>query len=118
MDYMCKKRFFEELQGKNVYIAESPWNKGTHQNALMISPKGHPFWENVVDEMKKRKDITGDPIKSTGPTLIDECIIQYKGGDVITLNKDEFSPMLPEQDVKNFPDAKAFHLGTCSWCRE
>lgn len=115
MDYMCQKRFFEELEGTNVYIAESPWAKGTHQNALMISPKGHAFWDDVIEEMKKRKEIS-NPIEATGPSALDECISKYKGGDLITLNKEEFSPMLPNQEIKDFPNAKAFHLGTCSWC--
>jgi mannosyltransferase OCH1-like enzyme len=115
MDYMCQKRFFEELQGNNVYIAESPWTKGHHQNALMISPKGHIFWDSVIDELQKRKDVTGT-LEATGPYALEECISKYKEKDLITLNKEEFSPILPNQDIKDFPDAKALHLGTCSWC--
>ena len=115
MDYMCQKRFFEELQGGNIYISESPWAKGTHQNALMISPKCHAFWDDVIEEMKKRKDMS-NPIEATGPYALEDCMSRYTGEDLLTLNKEEFSPMLPNQDIKDFPNAKAFHLGTCSWC--
>lgn len=114
MDYYCQKRFFEELSGDRVSVAESPWTKGDHQNALMISPKGHKFWDNVIEELKIHKD-KSSPLESTGPYVLEKCIKDHRS-DVVTLNSEDYSPALPQHTIEDFPNAKSLHLGTCSWC--
>lgn len=114
MDYYCQKRFFEELSNDKVSVAESPWTKGDHQNALMISPKGHTFWDRVIDELKINKH-KSSPLESTGPYVLEKCIKEQRS-DVVTLNSEDYSPALPHHTIEDFPNAKSLHLGTCSWC--
>lgn len=114
MDYFCQKRFFEDISKDKVSIAESPWTKGDHQNALMISPKDHKFWDYVIEELKIQKD-KSNPIESTGPYVIEKCIKDHRD-DVVTLNSEDYSPALPHHTIEDFPNAKSLHLGTCSWC--
>jgi mannosyltransferase OCH1-like enzyme len=93
MDYMCQKRFFEELPVDKVSISEPPWTKGsgtTYENALMVSPKDHPFWDHVIEKMKEKKN---EPLvfDSTGPHLIMSCVNDMNDS-VFTLVSSEYDP--------------------------
>lgn len=110
MDYMCKKRFFEELPGDKVSISEPPWTSGpgtTYENALMISPKGHPFWDVVINELPQRRDKT--IFESTGPFLIIDCA-KKSDGSVFTLVSQEYDPQNPEGE-----SVKTVHKRTGVW---
>lgn len=114
MDYMCLNRFYEDLnKNYKAYIVESAWCDNCHENALMMSPKGHKFWDCIIDKLKENKD-EESPFDATGNHLLDECAKDNK--DVITLRKNEYSPSVKGQGIENFPNAKAYHLGSCSWC--
>lgn len=111
MDFMCQKRFFEELPPDKVSISEPPWTNGsgtTYENALMISAKGHPFWDSVIEGLYRRKD---EPfvLETTGPALIIECVKNNKD-QVHTLASEEYDP-----DPENQSTAKTFHMRTGVW---
>jgi mannosyltransferase OCH1-like enzyme len=96
MDFECIKNFEHMFPKNKVSIAESPFKnekrkiRETHQNALMISPKGHPFWKTTFDLLKKNKDHP-DILFATGPYIIIRAIEQ-KPYDVFTLASEKFSP--------------------------
>ncbi len=49
MDYICFKNFYNLMPQDKVSISESDWQENEYmQNALMISPKEHPFWLDVI----------------------------------------------------------------------
>jgi hypothetical protein len=80
----------------------------------MISPKGHIFWDCVIEKMKLNKD-KESPFDSTGNHLLDECSKELDS-QVISLPKDKYSPSIKGQGLENQPNIKTYHLGTCSWC--
>lgn len=131
MDYECINNFEHLLPGDKVSIAESPYkNDGredteTHQNALMISPKGHPFWERVFEVLEEKKN-DNVVVYATGPYVIIKSI---KGLEhyVNTLAHDLFAPSHTEvfkraqfENYNQLPlienkNVFARHLGTGVW---
>ena len=131
MDYECVNNFEHLLPGHKVSIAESPYkNDGrpdteTHQNALMASPQGHPFWERIfkiLDDHKNHDSV----VYATGPYVIIKGVKEL-GEYVHTLEYELFAPShtkqfkraqfekyneLPPVDNKNI---YARHLGTGAW---
>jgi len=95
MDFECLNNFEHILEKDKVSIAESPWKTSqsgeTHQNALMISPKGHPFWKKVFELLDKHKN-TKDVLFSTGPRIIMEAINSTTDGSVNSLPFEKFAP--------------------------
>lgn len=109
MDYMCQKRFFEELPTDKVSISEPPWTQGpgtTYENALMVSPKGHVFWDHVIEKMKERKDMS--IFEATGPQLITQCVNDMTDS-VFTLVSSEYDPGTITES------AKTMHKRTGVW---
>jgi len=129
MDYECINNFESVISQTKVSIAESPhFDDGragdpeTHQNALMISPPKHPFWEKVfklLDVHKKHYDI----LYATGPQIICKAI-KARPEDVETLPYQMFSPKEDEHfkliylngfkgvpEIKN-PNIYSRHHGT------
>ena len=79
MDYECNKRFYELLPGDKVSICQSKCDVDEgYQNALMISPKNHNFWKNLISDMQNvdKSDISDKMYvqKTTGPIIISRCI--------------------------------------------
>ena len=131
MDYECVNNFEHLIPPDKVSIAESPYKHDgrddmeTHQNALMISPKGHPFWERTFQilEEKKNDDVV---VYATGPYVIIKSI---KGLEhqVNTLVYQLFAPSHTElfkraqfEDYTQLPPVEnksiyARHLGTGAW---
>jgi len=131
MDYECVNNFEHLIPQDKVSIAESPYKHDgrddieTHQNALMISPKGHPFWERVfkVLEEKKKEPVV---VYATGPYVI---INSIKGLEhhVNTLVYELFAPSHTEkfkraqfENYNQLPPVEnknifARHLGTGVW---
>lgn len=119
MDYECIRRFFELLPQDKVSIAESIHKQFEDcQNALMISPKGHPFWDVVMEIAKKRYDENdckkgdrGNVLFCTGPQLIDEA---RKDQRIIDMNCFNKLPAKDYMDKYNNPKY-ALHHGTVTW---
>jgi len=119
MDFQCLQNFEDQLPSDKVSIAESHHDNEKFQNALMVSPKGHPFWKKVHDAIEKRKDVS-DVLYATGPLMIsdvsDETINalpfekfcpKYGGTSANSINPNELPPI--EEGVYTR------HLGTGSW---
>lgn len=102
MDFECLENFWEHIPKDKVSIAECPRTKDTHENALMISPKGHPFWDQIIDKLPKR--MNGDVIYATGPGIITDTL--REGASINSLKKEDFS-------VDNARFTR--HLWTGSW---
>ena len=130
MDFECVNNFDHLIPEGKVSIAESPAkNDGrgeTHQNALMISPPGHPFWINVFDELDKNKT-QSDVLYATGPQIIVSAINNCDGDMVNSLPADTFAPVYNSKfkpiwqsgnkwitDASN-SDIYARHHGTAMW---
>jgi mannosyltransferase OCH1-like enzyme len=102
MDFECLENFWEHIPKDKVSIAECPRTHGTHENALMISPKGHPFWDQIIHKLPERMD--GNVIHATGPGVITDTIKEC--GSVNSLKKEDYS-------VENARFTR--HLWTGSW---
>jgi len=119
MDFECKKNFWDQIPQDKVSIAESATQGEQYQNALMITPKSNPFWLDVIEQLKKNKDIP-DPIYATGPFII---IDSTKRFDINPLDKKLYS-VIGGRDTIYFSskitepsdDVYCIHHGTCSWC--
>jgi mannosyltransferase OCH1-like enzyme len=116
MDYKCQQRFFEELPDDKVSIAMSRVeNDEGYQNALMISPKGHPFWEIVFRNLEQYKDKC-DVLECTGPKVISRSVRELEQY-VNSLSTDEYNPFFNHwnDSPDNYENAKAIHVHTYSW---
>ena len=79
MDYECKDNFEFDIPRDKVCLNESTheWDKG-YQNALMVSPKGHKFWEHVFEKLKIKFDQGHkDVIQLTGPIILSETANEH-----------------------------------------
>ncbi|CAK9001647.1 unnamed protein product [Durusdinium trenchii] len=69
-------------------------------NAVMIGAAGHPFWEEVLQEIFSRSWCGEDPVQCTGPRIVDRVSWEHlrrnpachKSGCVLRLRYDYFSP--------------------------
>lgn len=116
MDYKCQKRFFEELPGNKVSIARSRVeNDEGFQNALMISPKGHPFWINVFQRLEQNR-YKPDVLECTGPKVISRSVNDMNSY-INPLSTDEYNPFFNHwnDSPENYKNAKAIHIHTYSW---
>ena len=104
MDFECINNFEHVIPQGKVSIAESPYKDDgrgeTHQNALMISPPKHPFWEKVFKLLELNKTKT-DVLYATGPQIIVQAIKESDDSDVNTLESEKFAPA----HDKNFKSA-------------
>jgi mannosyltransferase OCH1-like enzyme len=101
MDFECIKRFIDDLPNEKVSICEDVvylHNEGFH-NALMISPKDHPFWDFFINDMKaalvekSETDFSDNGmyvLNTTGPVLLSRCIKKHVEM-INTLNGKEYS---------------------------
>jgi mannosyltransferase OCH1-like enzyme len=105
MDFECLNNFEHILDKDKVSIAESPWKNGpsgeTHQNALMISPKGHPFWEKVFELLDKHKN-NRDVLFTTGPRIIMEAMNSVNEGSVASLPYQKFAPQHDKEFTSSY----------------
>jgi mannosyltransferase OCH1-like enzyme len=131
MDYECVNNFEHLIPGDKVSIAESPYKHDgrpdteTHQNALMASPRGHPFWERVFKVLDDNKN-NAFVVYATGPYVIIKAIKEL-GEYVHTLKYELFAPSHTQQfkraQFENYnklppvenKDIYARHLGTGAW---
>jgi mannosyltransferase OCH1-like enzyme len=94
MDFECVNNFEHLIPNDKISIAESPYkNDGrgeTHQNALMMSPPKHPFWENIFKLLEVHKN-EKDVLYATGPQLLIKGI-NAQPHVVNTLDSKKFAP--------------------------
>lgn len=117
MDYECFENFYDRLNQAKVSISESPYTRNEYlQNALMISPKKHPFWKLVIAEAenrfnsKKGASSHSDVLYNTGPVLISD--VYFSNFDyVIPLDYKLWNPL--EKD--KLPGMIAVQYGTAVW---
>jgi mannosyltransferase OCH1-like enzyme len=128
MDYMCMKNFFNQLPKNKVSFSESPYKENEFiMNALMCSPKNHPFWIKVLIEGKKRwsKMMTKNSVSLskldkvlylTGPKLVTDMYYRYKS-DVHVLPLDLYNP---EKTTAGFNNPNVFtkHYVTSVWAKQ
>jgi mannosyltransferase OCH1-like enzyme len=74
MDFECIENFWEHIPQDKVSIVETPIPHygGKYENALMIGPKGDPFWKKIMDKLPDRSN--KHVFEATGPSLITEVI--------------------------------------------
>jgi len=119
MDFECKKNFWDQIPQDKVSIAESATPGEQYQNALMISPKGEPFWLDVIGQLEKNKDHP-DVVYATGPRLVIDAATR---NNINPLDKERYS-VIGGGDTVHFSskitepgdDVYCIHHGTCSWC--
>ena len=115
MDYICFKNFYNLIPQNKVSISESPYPENEYiQNALMISPKNHPFWLKVIKKSQEKERIKSDIIiYSTGPVLLSDTYFENID-DVNVLDQDIYNPhiSLPDNDKMI-----CRHYGTKLWLK-
>jgi len=122
MDFECIENFWDQIPQDRVSIAESATKDEGFQNALMISPKGHPFWEFAFTDLKDNPNKNADVILVTGPQLINRCYLKNMNY-VNILPKEKYSVIGGQDTVYisgNETDKRdgvySIHHGSCSWC--
>ncbi|CAH6421276.1 DXD sugar-binding motif protein [uncultured virus] len=78
MDMKCFKNFYKLLPNDKISIVESPYKHNENlQNSLMITPKNHPFWLEVIKNSSNRKHMIS-VLDISGPRLIDDTVSKTK----------------------------------------
>ena len=103
MDFECVRSFEHKIPQDRVSIAESPWkNDGRgeiYQNALMISPARHEFWETVFKKLAAAKAVP-DVLFATGPRIIMSAVDDYGVRSINILPHKEFAPEYDDDEFK------------------
>jgi mannosyltransferase OCH1-like enzyme len=105
MDFECLENFWDQIPMDKVSIAGCAHTPVGFENALMVSPKEHPFWELVFSQLFRLKD--ENVFKATGPQLIDGAAEQY---EINKLDRLQFSSADPSDKTKY-----AIHRQTGQW---
>ena len=115
MDYKCFNNFYNIIPSDKISISESPYKYNEHlQNALMISPKNHPFWIKVINEaIPRSKDETKneDILYQTGPVLISD--VYFKNKDMVNVLPKEL--WNPHKNDTNETNIITKHYGSVVW---
>ncbi|CAE7646460.1 unnamed protein product [Symbiodinium sp. CCMP2456] len=103
-----------------VSIVASPYVENEkHQNSLMASPAGHPFWRAVAAEAVRRRaapKLYRTTWQLTGPQLLDAVVERY-GSDVHVLPADVFNPSMSSPSF-HAPQVITRHLCTSVWTHD
>jgi mannosyltransferase OCH1-like enzyme len=98
MDTECVRRFYEHLPPGKVSVAESSWPGEKYQNALMASPRGHPLWPGVFEDLRANAPTCSSNgggnsavVHCTGPGCIERAIRGRPKGWTHTLPKDQYA---------------------------
>lgn len=107
MDYECMENFWDIIPQDKVSIAETPPPHfgGTYECALMISPKGHPFWNKVMEKLPDPELMKQYVMNATGPTLLT---------GVVNENQEQVNA-LKHQDFSDLDARFTRHHWTGSW---
>lgn len=117
MDVEALSSPFPYLPPDVVTVVGSPYTQNErHQNSMMASPKGHPFWKAMVEEAVRRR---GNPEKYrttwqlTGPQLLD-AVVAARQQEVHVLPPMEFNPP-SGSPCFDTPDVVTRHYCTSVW---
>ncbi|CAE7446622.1 unnamed protein product, partial [Symbiodinium necroappetens] len=103
-----------------VSIVASPYVENEkHQNSLMASPAGHPFWRALAAEAVRRRtapELYRTTWQLTGPQLLDAVVERY-GSDVHVLPADVFNPSMSSPSF-HAPQVITRHLCTSVWTHD
>jgi len=98
MDTECVRRFYDRLPPGKVSVAESSWPGEKYQNALMASPKGHPLWLKVFEDLRANAPTcvsnggsNSAVVDCTGPGCIQRAIQGCPNDWTHTLPKDQYA---------------------------
>ena len=99
MDYYCSKNFYKFLDKNKVTIVESPYKENEHlHNCLMASPKGHPFWFDVINEILVSRHYKS-VLDVSGPRVLDRSYNKNNNVKrVKILPQNLFNPRLNSND--------------------
>lgn len=122
MDYECVQNFYSLLPNGKVSVAESAIAGEDYQNALMASPRHHPFWMYVISDVIDNRHRTS-PVQATGPDVIIRVAKKVPYGMLHSLPESKFSvetmPLLKQTFQPSWrTDIYAIHHGTCSYCSD
>lgn len=110
MDFECRRNFFHILPRDRPSAVESPYkNNEFLQNSLMASPVGHPFWNEVIDEVIRSRDASC-PLDIAGPRALSRAYYRSCSGQMHVLPSNLFNPR-PEESGAEY----ARHLLTKVW---
>jgi mannosyltransferase OCH1-like enzyme len=119
MDFECIRNFEDVLPSDKVSVAESAFAGEGFQNALMVSPPWHPFWDSVIQELEIHKD-DPHPHHATGP----QVLVRSNDGSINPLPAAQFAVVTDPYYIakketvdRNDKTLYAVHHGTCSWCQ-
>lgn len=127
LDYEPRTNFYNDLPKGHVSLVESPYARETFQNSLMASPVGQKFqqyWTGVMDLAEKH--FKGDPVKASGPKLLDDFEESHDNSVVYKLPCADYQLKVhPDNDkvkdtcamltAENVGKVKGIHWGTWSW---
>jgi mannosyltransferase OCH1-like enzyme len=109
MDYECIENFETCLTPGKVLIAESKFKEHPiinekYQNALMVSPANHPFWNYVIRSLDRNKYVES-VLFATGPNVVKEAAYECEPEMFKGLPHGEFTE----------GEKWSRHYGTSSW---
>ncbi|CAH6421261.1 DXD sugar-binding motif protein [uncultured virus] len=118
LDIKCFKNFYNFLDPEKISIVESPSVYTEFlQNSLMISPKNHHFWLEVIKEAVISRKMC-DVLDVSGPRLLDRTLYKYPE-DINVLKKKYFNPgsnkYFKNKSTENNNNLYTHHLHTGSW---
>lgn len=105
IDTECLASFDPVAQDSRVVLAEEPVEHRNHSqplgmeklifNGVMVSPRGHPFWEHVIEVMVRSRHAADTwVLESTGPLMLSGAVQSYPRPDELSLNSCHiFTPM-------------------------
>ncbi len=115
MDYECVCNFYDQLPSDKVSVVESPHKHNEqHQNSLMSSPAGHPFWIEYAIRAKRAYETRNrighalqlySVLEMTGPVMLDGAIAETS----LQIH------VLPKEQYFVAGSQYARHWGTKSW---
>lgn len=117
MDVEALKSPMRELAPGKISVVESPYRRNErHQNSMMASPPGHPFWKALVKEAANRfscKNTKASTWWLTGPQLLD-ALVDAHPHDVHVLPANLFNPATGSTDF-DAPLVYTRHFCTSVW---
>ncbi|CAE8589503.1 unnamed protein product, partial [Polarella glacialis] len=113
MDVEALGNPFPHLPSGKVSVVGSPYTQNErHQNSMMASPAGHPFWRAMADEAVRRRSTPGvykTTWQLTGPQMLD-AVVDARPQDVHVLPTGKFNPAMQS------PHFTAPHVITRHFC--
>mgnify|MGYP001189972376 FL=1 len=112
LDFECNQNFYDQLSQDKPSIVESPYKHHENlQNSLMASPKGHPFWIAVWEQLLKNAG-NYNILNQTGPVIIDYTHKNYR--DINVLPVQSYNPEIGSM-VFNSKSIYSRHYQTVAW---